>query len=40
METENTQPLVEQEPEETEDGTPVPDPEEADGDAEDVPSAD
>jgi hypothetical protein len=40
METENTQPLAEQEPEETEEGTPVPDPEEGNGDAEDVPTAD
>jgi hypothetical protein len=40
METENTQPLAEQEPEETEEGSPVPDPEESDGDAEDVPTAD
>jgi hypothetical protein len=40
METENTQPLTEQEPQETEEGSPVPDPEEADGDAEDVPTAD
>ncbi|MGH3043202.1 MAG: hypothetical protein ACRDM2_00605 [Gaiellaceae bacterium] len=40
METENTQAPAEQEPEETEEGRPVPDPEEADGDAEDVPTAD
>jgi hypothetical protein len=40
METENTQPLAEQEPEETEEGSSVPDPEEANGDAEDVPTAD
>jgi hypothetical protein len=40
METENTQPPAGQEPEETEEGTPVPDPEEADGDAEDLPTAD
>ena len=40
METENTQPPAEQEPEETEEGTAVPDPEETDGDAEDVPTAD
>jgi hypothetical protein len=40
METENTQPLAEQEPEETEEGSPVPDPEEANGDTEDVPTAD
>jgi hypothetical protein len=40
METENTQRPVEQEPEQTEEGTPVPDPEEANGDAEDVPTAD
>jgi hypothetical protein len=40
MEEENTQPLAEQEPEETEEGTPVPDPEKADGDADDVPTAD
>jgi hypothetical protein len=40
METENTQPESPQDPEETEEGSPVPDPEEADGDAKDVPTAD
>jgi hypothetical protein len=42
METENTQPPAEQEPEETEEGSPVPDPErnEDENDAEDVPTAD
>jgi hypothetical protein len=41
MEEENTQALTEQDPEETEEGSPVPDPErENGGDAEDVPGAD
>jgi hypothetical protein len=40
METENTQHDSAQEPEETEEGSPAPDPEETDGDAEDVPTAD
>jgi hypothetical protein len=40
METENTQPESPQDPEETEEGSPVPDPEESDGDAKDVPTAD
>jgi hypothetical protein len=41
METENTQPESPQEPTETEEGSPEPDPEEANGgDAEDVPTAD
>jgi hypothetical protein len=40
METENTQRESPQEPEETEEGSPVPDPEEEQGDAEDVPTAD
>jgi hypothetical protein len=40
METENTERQSNQEPEETQEGSPVPDPEEDDGDAEDVPTAD
>jgi hypothetical protein len=40
METENTERQSPQEPEETEAGTPIPDPEEEQGDAEDVPTAD
>ncbi|MGH3040219.1 MAG: hypothetical protein ACRDNG_00475 [Gaiellaceae bacterium] len=40
METENTEPESTQEPEETPEGSPVPDPEEDGGDAEDVPTAD
>jgi hypothetical protein len=40
MEREDTQPESPQEPEETEVGTPVPDPEEEQGEAEDVPTAD
>jgi hypothetical protein len=40
MATENTQAPVEQDPEPTEEGSPVPDPEHDDGDADDVPSAD
>jgi len=41
MEEENTEALNEQDPEETEEGSPVPDPErENGGDAEDVPGAD
>ncbi|MGH3012408.1 MAG: hypothetical protein ACRDMY_11330 [Gaiellaceae bacterium] len=41
METENTQHEPPQEPEETDEGSPVPDPEGEDpGDAEDVPTAD
>jgi len=41
METENTQRQPPQEPEETKEGSPVPNPEEGDGgDAEDVPTAD
>jgi len=41
MERENTQRQSPQEPEETEEGTPVPDPaEDEGGDAEDVPTAD
>ena len=41
MEEENTQAPNEQEPEDTERGSPVPDPEsEGGGDAEDVPEAD
>jgi hypothetical protein len=37
---EDTSPPEEQDPDQTEEGSPVPDPEEADGDTEDVPSAD
>jgi hypothetical protein len=41
MEEENTEALNDQDPEETEEGSPVPDPErENGGDAEDVPGAD
>jgi hypothetical protein len=40
METENTQHDSPQEPEGTEEGSPVPDPEETEGDTEDVPTAD
>jgi hypothetical protein len=41
MAMENTQAPVEQDPEPTEEGSPVPDPEQGEGgDAEDVPSAD
>ena len=41
MEEENTQGPNDQDPERTEEGTPVPDPEREDGgDAEDVPDAD
>jgi hypothetical protein len=40
METENTERESPQEPEETDEGPPLPDPEEADGDTEDVPTAD
>jgi hypothetical protein len=41
METEDRRDLPEQEPEATDEGSPVPDPErEAGGDAEDVPGAD
>jgi hypothetical protein len=41
MEAENTEALNDQDPEETEEGSPVPDPErENSGDAEDVPGAD
>jgi hypothetical protein len=40
METENTEHESPQETEDTEEGSPVPDPEEADGDTEDVPTAD
>jgi hypothetical protein len=38
--TEDTSPPDEQDPDFTEEGTAVPDPEETDGDAEDVPEAD
>jgi hypothetical protein len=40
MNAEDTQAPSEQGPEPTEEGTPVPDPEEAQGDAEDDPQAD
>jgi hypothetical protein len=40
MNAEDTQPPSRQEPEPTEEGTPVPDPEEEQGDAEDDPQAD
>jgi hypothetical protein len=40
MNAEDTQALSEQEPEPTEEGTPVPDPEEEQGSAEDDPQAD
>jgi hypothetical protein len=40
MNAEDTQAPSEQDPEPTEEGTPVPDPEEEPGDAEDVPQAD
>jgi hypothetical protein len=40
MDEENTQAPAEQDPEPTEEGSPVPDPEEGGGDAEDDPQAD
>jgi len=40
MDEENTQAPAGQDPEPTEEGTPVPDPEEEQGDATDVPQAD
>jgi hypothetical protein len=40
METENTERNSDQGPEETDEGSPVPDPEEDEGEAEDVPTAD
>jgi hypothetical protein len=40
MESEDRRDLPEQDPEPTKEGSPVPDPEQTDTDAEDVPSAD
>jgi hypothetical protein len=40
MESEDRRDLPEQDPEPTEEGSPVPDPEREDNDAEDVPDAD
>ena len=40
MEEENTEALEDQDPEDTEEGSPVPDPGRDGGDAEDVPEAD